>query len=150
MPSEGSRQNNRPGSGPDPTKKRRTRLNAFAQLKNKTNTPKAQAATKAEHDSMRSGFHEIYKVLEDVTSRMEAEKKEHDEKIEKERLRLRREEIEKNVADYRAKQNKDEEELKRIGNSAAASGEKKRPERTRASSSTDKSKKKGTVKKSVT
>ncbi|TGO14627.1 hypothetical protein BTUL_0050g00220 [Botrytis tulipae] len=152
MPSQGSGQ----GSGPDPSQKKRTRLNTFAQLKNKTNTPKAQAASDAERDAKRSGFNGIYEVLEDDTSRMEAdpkiqaEKKEHDEKIEKERLRLRRQEIEKSIADYRAKQNREEEELKRNGNSSAVSGEKKRSSRKSGSSSMYKSKGKGTVKKPVT
>ncbi|TGO43720.1 hypothetical protein BOTNAR_1352g00030 [Botryotinia narcissicola] len=143
------------GSNPDPSQKKHKQANVFSQLRNKTNAPRVQAASDAERDAKRFEFRGIYEALQSLTARAEANpkiqagKKEYDEEREKERLRLRRQEIEKKVAEYRAKQNK-EEELKRNGNSSAVSGEKKRPNGASASSSTGKSKRKGTAKKPVT
>ncbi|THV44780.1 hypothetical protein BGAL_0580g00010 [Botrytis galanthina] len=145
------------GTGKDPSGWIRKQSNAFAQLKQKTNTPKAQAAIEAERKAKRSEFREIYKVFEDVAASMEAdpkiqaEKKAHDEKMEKQKRKLLREKIEKDVAAARAKQNREEEEeLKRIGNSSAVGAEKKRLDRKSGSSSMDKPKRNGNVKKPVT
>ncbi|KAF5868710.1 uncharacterized protein Bfra_012041 [Botrytis fragariae] len=130
------------GTGKDPSQRKRTRLDPIASMKNKTNAPAVIAATKAENDAKKSEFAGLRKVFEVAEANIKADI------IKQERQKLR-ERIEKNVAHARAKQNKEEEELRKVKTGASSVG-KKRPERTSSTSSTDKPKGKGTVKKQVT
>ncbi|TGO46347.1 hypothetical protein BCON_0330g00120 [Botryotinia convoluta] len=95
------------GSGPDPSQKRRTRLDPVASMKNKTNTPAARAATKTENDAKKSEFTGLRKVLEVVEAKMIAD-------IREQEIQKLREKIEKNVADARAKANKEEKSQREV------------------------------------